>query len=376
MGIFPGKNETDTEKESVVNRILPRYIRKRFIGIFLFCLVAVIMIFVVVDLVENLDRFIDKKVPGQIIFLYYLYSIPYTVVLVLPVATLLAAVFSIGGMARYNEVVAMKALGYSLYRVIATLMAMGLAVSLISFFLAEVVVVEANRRKEAIDVEYLQKSQLIKRIRARNVEIQEPPNSIVSIALFDGTQNLARDVEIKEFRDHRMVSRIDAPQMRYESGRWVVEKGVERVFEREEERLIEFSSTRYFDFHFTPKEILTAGIEPDAMNMGELLRFIDRIRRSGGTVYQWMTSLYLRFSYPLSNVIIVLFSVPLAYNRRKKNLAMGFGISLLICFLYFGIVKTGETMGQTGSLSPLLAAWLGNIILTVAGVLNLVKTRK
>ena len=53
-----------------------------------------------------------------------------------------------------------------------------------------------------------------------------------------------------------------------------------------------------------------------------------------------------------------------------------FGISLLICFVYFGLVKMGQTMGHNGSLNPLFGAWLGNVIMAVGGVVQFIKARK
>ena len=81
-------------------RILSRYMLRQFFSLFIFCLLSVIFIFLIVDLIENLDQFLDRNVPWKIILQYYLYFIPYIVVLTMPVATLLATVFSIGGMAR------------------------------------------------------------------------------------------------------------------------------------------------------------------------------------------------------------------------------------------------------------------------------------
>ena len=78
----------------------------------------------------------------------------------------------------------------------------------------------------------------------------------------------------------------------------------------------------------------------------------------------------------MRNVIIIVLSLPLAYNRRKKSVAIGFGISLAVCFFYFGLVKLGQTLGENGHLSPLLAAWLGNGVMAAGSALNLVKTRK
>jgi len=357
-------------------RILPSYLRGRFLGLFLFCLLSVIVLFLVVDLVENLDRFIDKKVPWKVTFLYYLYYVPYIVVLTLPVATLLATVFSVGSFARHNEIVAMKSLGYSLYRVMWTLLGMGFCVSFLSFVLAEGLVAQTNRRKEEIRRIYLDRVRGTVSSKLRNLEIQEPPDKIITIGYYDSKRRVAHRVKVETFRGHRLVSRLDAPSMRWDGEAWVVSEGYRRVFEEDTEKAFPVRQPLRYHFQFNPKELLLAQVTPDEMGFRELLRFVERVRQSGGEVQRWMTDLHLRIAFPLSNLIVVLLSVPLAYNRRKKSLAVGFGISLLVCFFYFGLVKMGQTLGQKGNMHPMLAAWLGNGIMGICGIIDLTRARK
>ena len=112
------------------------------------------------------------------------------------------------------------------------------------------------------------------------------------------------------------------------------------------------------------------------MDIRELYSFIQRVRASGGEVHRFMTDFYLRIAFPLSNLMIVLFGLPLVYNQRKRSLTIGFGISLVITFFYFGVVKLGQTIGQNGGMHPFLAAWLGNGVMGIGGIINLLNTRK
>ena len=131
-----------------------------------------------------------------------------------------------------------------------------------------------------------------------------------------------------------------------------------------------------FDFTFTPEELVRAQSNPENMGVSDLSKYISRLKRSGSEVDKWLTEYHIRFAYPFSNIIIVLFGLPLAYTRRKKNIAVGFGISLTVCFFYFGLVKIGQTMGQKGTMSPLAAAWMGNVVMIAGSIVNLMKTRK
>ena len=359
-----------------MSTIIPRYLQSRFLKLFAFCLLCVVLVFFVVDLVENVDRFIDREVPHKVVLLYYLYYIPYIIVITMPVATLLAVVFSVGSLARHNEMVALKSLGYSLYRVMRTLLGLGVVVSIASFIMAETMVVHASRKREDIRRSHMEGARGKVTSRLRNLEIQEPPDKVVTIGYFDGMTNVARQVKIETFRGARLVSRLDSPSMQWDGEAWLVSEGYFRMFDADSEKAFPVRrQVRYF-FQFDPEELVMAQVKPDEMGILELSRFVERVRRLGGEVHRWMTDLHLRIAFPLSNLIVVLFSAPIAYNRRKKSLVVGFGISLVICFFYFGLLKIGETMGQKGNIHPFLAAWLGNDAMGIGGIINLIKTRK
>ena len=69
-------------------KILDKYILRNFWGTLIFSLMAFCLIFIIVDLIGYLDKFIDRNVPYVAIVKYYLYYLPYIIVLSFPVAVL------------------------------------------------------------------------------------------------------------------------------------------------------------------------------------------------------------------------------------------------------------------------------------------------
>jgi len=98
------------------------YLLRQFITILVVSLLGFLSIFIIVDLIENLDRYIDNKMPWLIVLKYYGYSLPYFINIALPMSMMIAAVFSFGLMAKRNEWTAMKSAGISLYRLSFTLL--------------------------------------------------------------------------------------------------------------------------------------------------------------------------------------------------------------------------------------------------------------
>jgi lipopolysaccharide export system permease protein len=359
-----------------MTRILPRYISRQYMGLLVFSLLGSVLLFIVVDLVENADQFIDAKAAWHVVVMYYLYFLPNILVLTVPVGTLLATVFSVGILAKSNEITAMKALGYSFYQVMSVLLLLGFCVSIFSFFLEELIAIPSNQKMMEIKKQYLSKDEGATYLKYRNLLIQEPPDKIIEIEFYNNAQKTAYNVIIETFKGNQLVSRIDAAEMYWNGNKWSIKKGFQRLFTGEEERAFPILEPIEFKFQFSPKQLVSSQIKPDEMRFSELWGFIKKVRQSKGEVQRWLTDFHMRISFPVSNVFIVLLAAPLSYNRRKKSLAIGFGLCLLICFFFFGFIKLGETLGHNKSLHPILAAWLGNGVAALIGMINFTKTRK
>jgi len=112
------------------------------------------------------------------------------------------------------------------------------------------------------------------------------------------------------------------------------------------------------------------------MSYWELKNFIDEVKRTGGNPDRWRVDLYLKFAFPFANFIIILFGAPLASRKTRSGTAISFGVSLFICFLYFGFIKVGQSLGHNGTLPPFIAAWLGNLFFGLGAIYILVRSSR
>src|SRR5574337_1952425 len=101
-------------------RILDRYLAREFLRVFVFALAVLLALAAIVDLFVRLSRFLD--VSGMVVIQYYLQRLPWFGLQVMPVAVLLAALFSLGHMTRQNELLAMKMGHLSFLRIIVPLL--------------------------------------------------------------------------------------------------------------------------------------------------------------------------------------------------------------------------------------------------------------
>ena len=352
-------------------RIHDRYLLTRFLRIFAFSVFAFVLIYITVNVFEEIDNFIDHDASVRNIARYYFYSIPFVLTYVVPVSLLLGTVFAMGIMARRNELTALLASGVSIRRVAAPIFAFALAVSVGFVFFNDAVVPQANRTKNDImhhDIEGRQRLDPDLKTNFRYLGA----HGFVYIAESYSHANLSLfDVVVQQYKDNTMVRRVDAKRARWTGDHWLFLNGYERTFEGQEEHIEPFDSLTIPEMTERPEEFAEEEIDEEDMNYHELSRYIDRLRRSGGNVDQYIVDLHFKLSFPLAGSIFVLIGVALASGKRKQSVATGFGLTLVVSFLYYAVLRVGQTLGHNGVLQPVLAAQMGNIVFLVIGILLL-----
>lgn len=358
--------------------ILDKYLIRSFLNVLTFALFAFCLIYIVVDLIGFMDKFIDSDVSSFFIIKYYLYYIPYIIILSLPVAMLLASLFSVGQLARYTEIIAMSASGLSLFRILMPLFITSIIISCFALYVGEKFVPITNQKKIDVYNQYVNKSAKSAQSRHKDIYIQVQKNEWLNIAFFDGKINTGHNISVQYFNDkfNRIIKRIDAPRMVREKKSWILLNGYIRTFNDSTEQIQVFDRLEKPEFKFSSEDLAQVQKKAEEMSYWELKQFTQNIKRNGGNPDRWLVDLYLKIAFPFANFIIVLFGAPLASRKTRSGPSISFGISLLICFLYFGIIKTGQALGHNGTLSPLFSAWLGNLIFGCAAFVILFIMRR
>jgi lipopolysaccharide export system permease protein len=361
-------------------RLLDRYIVRQFFVTALFALIAVLVVFIVIDAMEKLDNFIDRRATWPVIVQYYIFFIPEIIKLIIPVAMLLGSLFVTARLSAQNELGAMKSGGISLYRTMVPFVVMALVVSATSVYFNGWVVPLANQKKFTIERVYLQRD--IINASGANIFVQDSPTRIISLGYFDDTRNIASRVSIQDFSplDHTiMVERVDAVTMTWDSTAraWILANAVRRWFDENGKERIAYVRTESAGLlHFNPDDLRKKAEKPDEMDYFTLREFIQNQQRAGQDVARWQVDFYSKISFPFASVIVVLFGVPFASVKRRGGVGVQLGISLLVCFIYLIFMKVSQVFGYNGDIHPLLTAWLANIVFLAAAVWLIVKVRK
>ena len=367
--------------------ILDRYIMRQFIATVVFGLITFLLIFVVIDMMEHLDDFIDASAPIMTIFQYYLAFTPEIIKLMTPVAMLLGALFVVGRLTSQNELPAMKSSGLSLYRFLTPFIVVSLTVSILSIYFNGWVVPYANQKKTAIERVHLRPSQSNR--STLPLFFQDGKSRLVSINFYESVKQGGYRVSVEEFSDSNATvlrRRYDAREMDW--GRpwasegdsiregWILINGTIREFNGDTQQIMPFDRLALGKLSISPTDIEKKQRKPDEMNYPDLKEFIDNQRKAGQDVSRWLVDYHNKIAFPFASVIVVLFGVPFASIKRRSGIAIDFGVCVAVTFVYLGFMKTSQVFGYNGDLNPLLTAWLANIIFFALAVVNLLRVQK
>lgn len=362
-------------------RKLDLYLVKQFLSILTASICAFTSIFVIVDLIENLDKFIDSSVPITIISQYYLYYFPWFINIGLPMGMLIATIFTFGLMAKRNELVAMKSSGISLYRIAVPIIFISIMVSMISFYFDNQLVTLGNQKRRTIEKEHLKKrGRKYYRERRNNIFLQKSNKFHIAIDRYQSKREKALGVSMQFLESGNLLKRIDTKWMKWdpEKRAWNLHVYAIREFQPDgfESRVRFSNEDTLLVLDFTPKDISLEAISPEERNFVQLKGFIKELRNNGVDTTRWEVNLHNKLSFAFTNLIVVLFGLPLVTARTKGSLAFGAGMSVFVIFGYYAFIRFGQTLGYKGIVEPLMSAWIGNIVFSVGGIILMIFSKK
>ncbi len=362
----------------MILKILDLYIVKQFLQTVLFGILTFTLIFVVIDMMEKLDDFIDQNANMNVVIEYYIVFIPEIIRLMMPVSVLLGGLFTVGKLSTQNELTAIKSSGVSFYRFTVPFMTTAFVISLFAIYFGGYIVPEANKQRIFIEQNYLKKGLVHS---GSNIYFQDNANRIVNITYFNVKVGKANRVSIQEFDPldiTQMVSRIDAKTMSYDSTslNWKLKDGVQRYFYGNKDSVNIFKTLEVDYLSFTPKEVIEKQKKPAEMTLDELEVYATAQLKTGNDPTRINIEYHSRIAFGFASFVVVLFGLTISANKRKGGTAIQFGINVLLTFIYLVFMKVSQAFGKNGVLNPFFTAWLANVIFLTAGVINLIRVKK
>ncbi len=348
-------------------------IARTFLRIFVLFVLGAPLLFIVGDIVEQVDRYFDRGLTVGEVATAYLYMLPEFISWSFPIAALIAAVFTVHSMTQHREVLAAKAGGISFHRLMAPLVVVGLVLTGAGLILSEVVPVAKRRsgqilRSEEVGrqwrTDFVFKTDDDRTLTVRRLNIFPPSMTQVVLEVPAGSNG--------EVAQHLQATRAPFDSVRG----WTFENGYLRILpDRAAPLTFYFDSLRSSGFGEPPRGLLAQPDDEDEMTDSEIDRMVANITRSGGDASTLLVEKGQRKAIAVATLVIILFGAPLATSSRRGGTAYGIGVALGSTILYLLLFRLAGAAGQSGALSPVLSAWLPNMLFLACGLILLKRVR-
>jgi lipopolysaccharide export system permease protein len=357
-------------------RPLDRYVFSEFTRIFVSTALGFPILVAIIDLTDNLDKYLSRNLPRADIALSYVFAMPENMFRVLPAAVLFATIFSIGSLTRHSEITAAKASGISFYRLTIPIYVGATLAGLLTLALSELAPLGNRRRNELLqEVRYTSGTERI------NFAYAAERGRVYKVAQLRAASGMADGVEIE-----RKGRKLDATYPTWivssENARWVPRRGwtllggTLHVLPADTRDVsIAFDSLRDRHLTETPTQLLASPKAPEDMGYEELGRYVAAMERSGSDVNELRVERALKIAVPITCLIIALFGAPLATSTQRGGAALGIGLSLGVTVAFLVAIQLTKAVGAKAILDPELAAWMPNAIFALGGAILLWRVR-
>lgn len=352
-------------------RILDRYILKSVISIFISCIFVFLFLYIVIDLLTNLDEILKHRATFALLIRYYLSYLPIMFVQVSPFACLLSTVYTFGKLNHNNEIIAMRSSGLSIFEIARDALIFGLLVSLTVFWVNDRLIppasVENQRIKAQIEGDSVA-GKLKKPDEIINLSMYGLRNRLFFINKYSPSTKTMEGITILEHdQNQNLTKKINASKGVYQDGLWKFYQVITFNFDQNGQVIDEplYLEEEIMNISETPQDLVSLRQKPEQMDIRQMQNYIWRLSKSGATgiIRNLKVDLYQRLTSPFTSIIIILLGLPFALLIRKRATGMAaIGISIGVGFLYYVLDAVCLAIGKSGLIFPSLAASLSHII--------------
>lgn len=361
-------------------RILDRYILKSIISIFLSCIFIFLFLYVVIDLLSNLDEVLKHQATLMLLVRYYLSYLPIMFVQVAPFACLLSTVYTFAKLNHNNEIIAMRSSGLSIFAIARNGLIFGFLISLAVFWVNDrfvpVSLVENQKLKIQIE-EGLTKGKPKKNESINNLTLYGLKNRLFFISRFSPVEKTMEGITLLEQDENQnLTKKIIATKGVYQAGLWKFYQCITYKFDQNGQVIDEpgYLEEEIMSIPETPADLASLRQKPEQMNIRQMQDYIWMLSKSGATtvIRNLKVDLYQRFTSPFTSIIIILLGIPFSLLMRKRATGMSsIGVSIIVGFLYYVLDAICLAIGKSGLIFPVLAASLSHLIV-LSGSLYLI----
>ena len=368
---------------NVFPRILDEYVVREFLGIFLLVLSGFVMLMLVFTFFEDIKDILQRNIPLSTVGEYLINLTPDMLYQITPLAVLIAVLVTFGVLNRNSEIIAMKACGISLYRLVIPIVSIAGLLAVGLFLFDQFYLPQANRRQEALHNIIKGRPPQTVLHPEQNWIFGQPrpgePGRIFYYQFFDHKINEFANLSIFEFDPYTFAlsRRIFATRATWDpaTGAWNFQNGWQReISGANVTEYRPFLKTSFAEIHEDPGYFTKVKWQAQEMNFGQLNHYINDLRQSGFDTMRLRVELWHKLAYPLMAVVIAVLAIPFALSMGRRSSLTGIAVAIAVTLAYIVFSDLFEGLGDVNYLPAAMAAWSSDLIFGLVGSYLLLKT--
>lgn len=341
---------------------IDRYIIKKFLGTYIFMIALILSISVVFDINEKIDKFMSNSAPlKEIIFNYYLNFIPFYANLFSPLFIFLAVIFFTSKMASNSEIIAILSNGIGFRRLLKPYMVSAGIIALFAFVMGSYIIPPANKTRIEFEQTYV--TPQYRKTSDRDIQFKVGKGTVAYFGNFDMDTRTGYNFSIDKFDSLKLVSRLTAESIKYDSlYHWTINNYQIRNFDGLEEKITKGSSIDTI-LHVIPNDFLVSIDDHQMLTSGQLRKYVKSQRERGlGNIQAFEIEYHSRYASVFSAFILTVIGAALSTRKVKGGMGLNIGIGLALSMAYILFMTISSSFAVKGNMSPMLAAWIPNLV--------------
>ncbi len=364
-----------------INSIVNRYVLKEMILPFVINTLFFTFVFLMTKILEITKLIINYRIRLSSVLLMLLYSMPYFLNFVIPMSVMMAVLLTFLRMSGDNEIVALKASGMSIVRLLFPVFIFSLIGVLLTGFMSFYAVTWGRlERKNLITKVAVSHAETGLKARTFNDGFKGMMLYVEKINL---KENKLVDVFIEDKRTKNIISTVVAPkgvlykrpdQFYYHLRLY---KGVINQVDIDNMSVHSINFDTYdidLDYKKSAGNIKEKRKKIKEMNYPQLRNYLKQSREKNERYYKALTRFHSMFSIPFACIALGLLAVPLGIQVKSFKRSFGLGLGLVFFLCYYLMLSAGWVFGKAGLYPPLVGMWVPNLVMGGLGIFLLIKT--
>jgi LPS export ABC transporter permease LptG/LPS export ABC transporter permease LptF len=364
-------------------RILDEYVIREFLSSFFMVLstfVLLMLVFTFFDLVGDILR---NHVSLATVGAYLVNLTPSMLYQITPLAVLIAVLVTFGLLNRNSEIIAMKATGVSLYRLVVPVVTISAVIAVSLFLFDDYYLPQANRRQEALRATIKGRPPQTFLHPEQKWLFGQPhageASRIFYYQFFDPDKNEFANLSVFEFdpATFEISRRIFAARAYWDEddGCWKFQNGWVRDMKGAETTgYREFNTTALTEIHEDPSYFKKENLQSQEMNFVQLKKYIRDLRQSGFDTMRLRVALWHKLAYPLVSVVMAVLAIPFALSMGRRGSLTAIAVAIAVALAYWVVDGMFGAMGNVNYLPAVLAAWASDVFFGLVGGYLLLRT--